>query len=141
VSPPLASAASIPQDGSGLSDTLPPLDSPEWRTQANGLKIWDVTEGTGTAVVPGDTITIHYIGWLTNGAVFESSETSGQPLTNEPLDGLIEGWKQGIPGMKEGGTRRLYIPYQLAYGEVGRPNSGIPPRADLVFEIQLIDTV
>lgn len=138
VAPPLASPASIPQNGSGLSDVLPPVDSPEWRTQANGLKIWDVTEGTGAVVEPGDTITIHYRGWLLDGTVFDSSETRGQPSTF-PLNNLIEGWKQGIPGMKEGGTRRLFIPSELAYGSQG--TGTIPPDSDLVFEIQLIDTL
>jgi FKBP-type peptidyl-prolyl cis-trans isomerase FkpA len=137
VFPPLATPGDIPLDGSGLSDTLPPVDSPEFRTQANGIRIWDVTEGTGAIVEAGDTITIHYRGWLLDGTVFDSSENRGQPSTF-PLDGLIEGWKQGIPGMKEGGTRRLYIPAALAYGSAGRPN--IPPDSDLVFEIQLIDT-
>jgi hypothetical protein len=135
VSPPLATPASIPLNGSGLSQTIPDVNSPEWLTQASGLKIWDVTEGTGAAVQPGDTITIHYTGWLLNGTVFDSSGSRGTPNTFS-LNGLIEGWKQGIPGMKEGGTRRLYIPSALAYGTEGQ--GSIPPNADLVFEIQLI---
>ncbi|HET6574973.1 MAG TPA: FKBP-type peptidyl-prolyl cis-trans isomerase [Fimbriiglobus sp.] len=137
VSPPLASPSSIPQDGSGLTSTLPPVNAAEWQTQANGLKTWDVTEGTGAEVQPGSTVTIHYRGWLLDGTVFDSSANRGQPSTFD-LDGLIDGWKQGIPGMTEGGTRRLYIPASLAYGAAGRP--GIPPNSDLVFEIQLIDT-
>jgi hypothetical protein len=138
VFPPLATPGDIPLNGSGLSDTLPPLDSPEWRPQANGLRIWDVTEGTGAIVETGDTITIHYRGWLLNGTVFDASEPRGQPNTFA-LGGLIQGWQQGIPGMKEGGTRRLYIPAALAYGAGGQGN--VPPNADLVFEIQLIDTM
>lgn len=137
VSLPLVSPSGIPQDGSGLSDTLPPVDSPAWQTQANGLKIWDVTEGTGEVAQTGDTVTIHYRGWLLDGTSFDSSENRGQPSTF-PLGNLIQGWQLGIPGMKEGGTRRLYIPSDLAYGAAGRTN--IPPNSDLVFEIQLIDT-
>ena len=114
----------------------PPLDAKEWKKQDSGLQIWDVTEGKGEAVKPGATVTIHYTGWLTDGTVFDSSKKRGEPATF-PLGNLIKGWQEGIPGMKPGGTRRLMIPYEMAYGEQGRPPV-IPPKATLVFEIELL---
>src|SRR5687768_14393005 len=64
-----------PQDDSGMTDTLPPVNASEWRTTASGLKIWDVVEGTGAAAVAGGNVTTHYTGWLTDGTVFDSSRT------------------------------------------------------------------
>ena len=133
-----------PQDDSGMTDTLPPVNASEWRTTASGLKIWDVVEGTGEAAVAGGDVTTHYTGWLTNGTVFDSSRTNlatRAGVTGEPvefsLNGVIDGWKEGIPGMKVGGIRRLYVPAELGYGAAGQGN--IPPNSDLVFEIKLAD--
>src|SRR5205814_2871832 len=94
--------------------TLPPLDAPEWADAGNGLKTWDVTEGTGRAVPPGGTVKVHYTGWLTDGTKFDSSHDRGTPIELS-LNGVIKGWQQGIPGMKPGGVRRLVIPPALAY--------------------------
>jgi hypothetical protein len=133
-----------PEDDSGMSDTLPSLTASEWRTTESGLRIWDVVEGTGEAAVAGGNVTTHYTGWLTNGTVFDSSRTNlaTRPgVTGEPiefsLNGVIEGWQEGIPGMKVGGIRRLFVPSALGYGPAGQGN--IPPNADLVFEIKLAD--
>jgi FKBP-type peptidyl-prolyl cis-trans isomerase len=115
---------------------VPPVDAPEWQARPNGLKVWDVTEGSGPDAKPGATVTIHYTGWLTDGTVFDSSKQRGQPITF-PLGRLIQGWQEGVPGMKPGGVRRLLIPYQLGYGAAGSPPS-IPPKATLVFEIEMI---
>lgn len=96
----------------------------------------DTATGTGTAVKADDTITVDYTGALAStGVVFESSKDSGQPATF-PLNGVIKGWSQGIPGMQVGGTRRLLIPASLAYGAQGQ--GSIPPNADLVFDVTLI---
>lgn len=100
------------------------------------LEIEDIEVGDGAEVQAGDTITIHYTGTLEDGTVFDSSVERGEPATF-PLEGLIQGWQDGIPGMKEGGTRRLIIPPDLAYGEDGSPSS-IPANATLTFEIELI---
>lgn len=136
---PSADPSSIARDGSGLSLTPPALDSPLWQTQANGIKIMDVTQGTGATAQPHATVTINYTGWLaSNGTEFDSSKNHNPPSTF-PLDNLIQGWQLGIPGMKEGGTRYLFIPAALGYGAAGSPPS-IPPNADLIFEIQLIQT-
>jgi len=133
----VAAACAVADDKKELK--LPPLDSKEWKEVKgkDGLKTWDVKEGTGTEVKPGATVKIHYTGWLKDGTVFDSSVKRGQPA-EFPLNNLIKGWQAGIPGMKVGGTRRLYIPYEQAYGARGRPPI-IPEKADLVFEIELLD--
>lgn len=119
--------------------TRPPLDAKEWKKQKSGLEVWDVKEGKGAAVKPGATVTIHYTGWLTDekATKFDSSHDRGEPATF-PLNRLIKGWQEGIPGMKPGGVRRLKIPANLGYGEKGAGNV-IPPNATLVFEIELIE--
>jgi hypothetical protein len=114
-----------------------PVDAPEWKPLGTaGLKVWDVQEGTGEPIPEGALPIMHYTGWLTDGTQFDTSKDDGQPL-KLPLGQLIQGWQIGVPGMKPGGVRRLYIPYALAYGEKGR--SGIPPKADLLFEMELLD--
>jgi FKBP-type peptidyl-prolyl cis-trans isomerase len=144
----LAAAVAAPaQDDKKKDDPgkLPPLDAKEWKKLDNGMKVWDVKEGKGPEVKKGDTVTIHYTGWTTDGQIFDSSRkelskrrTDGKPATF-PLTDLIKGWQEGVPGMKPGGVRRLYVPYPLAYGERGRPPA-IPAKADLVFEIEVMDT-
>lgn len=99
------------------------------------LQIEDVQQGSGTECRPGATVKVHYTGTLMDGTVFDSSK--GSSPIEFPLNNLIEGWQKGIPGMKVGGTRKLTIPYRMAYGERGSPPV-IPPRADLVFEIELL---
>ena len=84
----------------------------------------------------GATVKVHYRGTLEDGTQFDSSYDRGEPITF-PLGNLIQGWQIGIPGMKVGGKRRLEIPYSLGYGERGAPPS-IPPRANLVFDIELL---
>lgn len=114
---------------------LPALEDKAWKKTDSGLEIWDVKEGTGDATAQGATVTIHYTGWTVDGKIFDSSVKRGTPATF-PLPSLIKGWQEGIPGMKPGGVRRLKIPYNLAYGEAGRPPT-IPAKATLVFEIEL----
>jgi FKBP-type peptidyl-prolyl cis-trans isomerase len=114
---------------------LPKLDASEWKKLDSGLEIWDVKEGDGEAVKAGGTVTVHYTGWLTDGKQFDSS-VGGKPITF-PLNRVIKGWQEGIPGMKPGGTRRLKIPSEMGYGKSGA-GSDIPPNAVLVFEVQLI---
>lgn len=97
----------------------------------------DIKEGQGEAVKSGATVTAHYTGALAkDGTIFESSKDTGQPATF-PLANVIKGWQQGVPGMKEGGTRRLIIPASLAYGERGSPPT-IGPNEPLVFDIELV---
>jgi FKBP-type peptidyl-prolyl cis-trans isomerase len=117
--------------GTPLAD-FTPITEP-----VGSLKAIDTKEGTGAVVQPGASVTVHYTGALTStGIIFESSKDSGKPASF-PLSGVIQGWQQGVPGMKVGGTRRLIIPYALAYGDAGSPPT-IPAKADLVFDIELI---
>jgi peptidylprolyl isomerase len=105
------------------------------------LQSSDLVEGTGEVVVAGATITAHYTGaYAVNGEIFESSLDSGEPATF-PLSGVIQGWQQGVPGMKVGGKRRLIIPGSLAYGEAPAgytPGSTERPMGTLVFDIELV---
>lgn len=102
------------------------------------LESIDLQEGTGEVVKPGDTVTAHYTGALAkDGTIFQSSHDSGSPVAFS-LNGVIKGWTDGVPGMKVGGKRRLLIPAEQAYGADPRPGSGIPPNADLVFDIELV---
>ena len=101
------------------------------------LQIVDETVGTGAEAKAGDTITVHYKGTLAqSGVKFDSSYDRGEPITFS-LNGVIEGWQKGIPGMKVGGKRRLIIPSSMGYGAQGS-GSTIPPNTDLVFEVELL---
>ncbi len=101
------------------------------------LEIIDVEVGTGEEVRPGATITAHYTGALVkNGIIFQSSHDMGEAITFG-LGQVIKGWTEGVPGMKIGGTRRLVIPSEMAYGSA-RASASIPPNSDLVFDIDLV---
>lgn len=102
------------------------------------LVITDTDPGTGAEVQPGATVTVHYTGALCkNGIIFQSSHDMGQTITF-PLNGVIAGWTEGVPGMKVGGTRRLTIPAAKAYG-ASSPAPNIPANSDLVFDIELVE--
>ncbi|HEX3152163.1 MAG TPA: FKBP-type peptidyl-prolyl cis-trans isomerase [Gemmataceae bacterium] len=135
--PPIVTPPTPTPTDAGMTNTMPSATDPNWVTGANGLKTWDVVTGSGTPVAAGDSITIFYTGWLaSNGTKFDSRRSPSAPITFS-LSGLIQGWQQGIPGMKPGGIRRLYIPAALGYGAAGSPPN-IPANADLIFEIKLI---
>ncbi|HET6352630.1 MAG TPA: FKBP-type peptidyl-prolyl cis-trans isomerase [Coriobacteriia bacterium] len=103
------------------------------------LKIEDTKKGKGAEVKTGDTVTVDYTGWLTDGTKFDSSLDSGQPFQFTVGGGqVIKGWDQGLVGMKVGGTRKLTIPSEMGYGSQGAGSGLIPPNATLVFEIKLI---
>jgi len=103
------------------------------------LRYEDTVVGEGEIVIARDTVTIHYTGALaTTGVIFDSSIPKGEPATF-PLDKLIAGWQEGIPGMKAGGKRRLFIPSDLGYGANGS-GASIPPNTDLIFDIELFAT-
>jgi FKBP-type peptidyl-prolyl cis-trans isomerase FkpA len=126
-----------PPADAGMTNVMPPANSPSWVTQANGLRTWDVVQGTGDPVAAGDSITVFYSGWLvSNGTRFDARRSPSPPATFS-LNGLIQGWQQGIPGMRPGGIRRLFVPAALGYGATGSPPN-IPPNADLIFEIKMI---
>lgn len=98
----------------------------------------DTEVGTGDEVQAGATVTVHYTGALCkNGIIFQSSHDMGRTISF-PLSGVIAGWTQGVPGMKVGGTRRLVIPADMAYG-ASSPAPNIPANSDLVFDIELVE--
>ncbi len=107
------------------------------------LQTTDIVVGTGAQAIKGSTVTVHYTGWLykngRRGKKFDSSLDAGQPFPFKLGAGeVIEGWDQGVEGMRVGGKRELIIPPNLAYGEAGAPPA-IPPNATLQFEVQLLD--
>lgn len=117
-------------EGTKLADFTPV-------SSVDSLQITDTKAGTGTEVKAGDTVTVDYTGAVAaTGVIFQSSLDSGQPVSFS-LSGVIKGWTDGIPGMKIGGTRRLLIPADQAYGASPPSGSGIPANAPLVFDVTL----
>ena len=111
-------------------------------TTASGLQMIDSVAGTGAAPKPGQICVMHYTGWLyVNGAKgkkFDSSLDRGQPFEFSLGRGeVIKGWDEGVASMKVGGKRKLTIPFDLAYGAAGHPPQ-IPPRATLIFDVELL---
>ena len=106
---------------------------------ALALRYIDIKSGDGAEAQPGQFYTVHYTGWLaSDGTKFDSSVDRNEPFTfQQGTHGVIPGWDYGFAGMHVGGKRRLFIPYQLAYGERGRPPA-MPPKSDLIFDIELI---
>lgn len=102
------------------------------------MRYVDIAEGTGAPALPGKQYVVHYTGWLTDGRKFDSSRDRNEPLRFEQgRRRVIPGWDAGFEGMRVGGRRRLFIPYQLAYGVPGRSPT-IPPCAELIFDIELL---
>lgn len=102
------------------------------------LRYIDIKLGDGKPAEPGKFYTVHYTGWLADGKKFDSSRDHNEPITfQQGKHRVIVGWDTGFEGMRAGGQRRLFIPYQLAYGENGR--GPIPPKSELIFDIELLN--
>lgn len=103
------------------------------------LKVEDIREGKGAAVKEGDTVVMHYTGWLEDGTKFDSSLDRNQPFeTPIGVGYVIKGWDMGVPGMKVGGKRKLTIDHELGYGKYG-VEPDIPGFATLIFEVELLE--
>ena len=129
-----AMAATTTTTNDQSASTTMPTDQ-----NVTSLEVKDETVGTGAAAKAGDTVTVNYVGALTNGTVFDASANHGTSGFTFTLGAgqVIQGWDQGIVGMKVGGKRELVIPASLAYGAQGIPGV-IPPNATLVFQVELL---
>jgi FKBP-type peptidyl-prolyl cis-trans isomerase len=134
VKTPPASAPAKPADTSVPSSVagITPV------TTASGLKYWVLKEGTGPTPKTGDTVKVHYTGWLQDGTKFDSSVDRGEPFEFAVGTGMvIPGWDEGVGTMKVGEKRQFEIPPNLAYGERGA-GGAIPPNATLIFDVELL---
>ena len=125
--------AHVKEDEKFLADNK---KNPNVKVMPTGLQYEVIKQGTGMRPNANDTVTVNYIGTLTNGTEFDNSYKRGQP-TSFPLDHVIEGWTEGLQLMAVGGKYKFFIPYQLGYGlnETGT----IPAGSTLIFEVELLD--
>lgn len=109
-------------------------------SKVDELKIETLQEGTGEGAKKGDRVTVHYRGTLLNGEQFDASYDRGEPITFELGAGnVIQGWDEGLVGMKEGEKRKLVIPAEMAYGN--RAQGSIPANSPLVFEVEMLEVL
>lgn len=131
-------------DKAGLTENRAAAMAREGKRPSGGgdtLGIEDITVGTGREVRTGDIVKVHYTGTLEDGSVFDSSRSKGTPFEFHVGQGeVIKGFDRGILGMKVGGRRKVRIPYVLGYGVEGSPPR-IPPRANLTFDLELMDVM
>lgn len=108
-------------------------------TTPSGLIYKDIKVGDGKSPKTGDTVTVHYTGWLKNGTKFDSSVDRGKPFSfTLGKKEVIPGWDEGVASMKVGGKRKLTIPADLGYGARGAPGA-IPPNSTLIFDVELLE--
>jgi FKBP-type peptidyl-prolyl cis-trans isomerase len=116
-----------------------PLPTPQEVVTPSGLRYTDLQVGEGAEAAKGKTVEIHYTGWLEDKTKFDSSLDPSHPFTFRiGIDDVIQGWHQGIAGMKVGGRRRLVVPPELGYGKQGVARV-VPPNATLIFEVELVN--
>jgi FKBP-type peptidyl-prolyl cis-trans isomerase FkpA len=127
-----------PVEKSGFAAELH-VDTTAMTQTASGLKYQDLVVGSGTEARPGNVVSAHYTGWLVDGTKFDSSHDRGTPYSFQLGErAVIDGWDEGLVGMKVGGKRKLVVPPGLGYGAEGSPPR-IPPNATLVFDVELMD--
>ena len=133
------------QSGEATKTEIPAFKYPgdpvqgTWTETPSGLRYIDIRPDTGEKPAgPTTKVKVHYTGWFIDGKQFDSSVERNQPAVFA-LNQVIAGWTEGVGGMQVGGKRKLAIPFKLAYGENGR--AGIPPRATLIFDVELLDIV
>ena len=112
-----------------------------YKSFSNEVKILNETVGNGLEVKNHSKLSVHYIGRLEDNTIFDSSYDRGQFFNFQiGVRKVILGWETGLLGMREGGKRTIFIPYQLAYGESGAGNL-IPPKSNLIFDIEVIKVI
>lgn len=130
----------------GDKPELKQAKAPEIITTESGLRYQELRVGEGVECTDGMKVDCHYILWFADSTglkktqMVQSSKDAGRSLKCTIGVGLIEGWSEGMIGMKEGGVRRLYVPWELGYGAAGRPG-GIPPKQNLIFEIDFLSAL
>lgn len=132
-----STTSSETQTGSGVSTPSAPAGNEV--TTSSGLTFRDLVVGTGAEAASGDSVSVHYTGWLTDNTKFDSSLDRGTPFWFEIGAGnVIKGWDEGVKGMKVGGKRKLTVPPDLGYKERGYPGT-IPASATLIFDVELLE--
>ncbi|MFV0391895.1 MAG: FKBP-type peptidyl-prolyl cis-trans isomerase [Paludibacteraceae bacterium] len=110
------------------------------QTTASGLQYMILQSGNGAKPVASDKVKVHYTGTTIDGHVFDSSVERGEPV-EFGLNQVIKGWGEGVQLMNVGSKYKLFIPYELAYGDQGIPQANIPPFAPLIFDVELLEIV
>jgi FKBP-type peptidyl-prolyl cis-trans isomerase FkpA len=141
------SSTAAPAPAAAPAEQTPPTATAPTGTEVMALQKIDLTPGTGPEIKSGQTALVHYTGWLYDAAApdnkgkkFDSSVDRNEPF-EFPVGGgmVIQGWDQGVAGMKVGGRRRLVIPPEMGYGARGAGGGLIPPGATLVFDVELVE--
>ena len=128
---PTPNLSNLPTQAEEVNATITPMQ------ESNELQIEDLKLGSGAEAIVGKKVTVNYKGTLTNGEQFDSSYERGQPFSFVLGEGaVIQGWDEGVPGMKTGGKRKLTIPPSLGYGS--QAVGTIPPNSTLIFEVELL---